>query len=111
MLLQVGSKIWLQSAGEKVFGDGPTEILSNIEALGSLRQAAQRMNMSYSQAWNLITGLEKKLGFPLLERSQGGSRLTPRARDLLLRYRRFRSRAEHALEQIFFEEFSDWEDS
>ncbi|MEW6243157.1 MAG: LysR family transcriptional regulator [Bacillota bacterium] len=109
--MRVGSKIWLESAGEKVFGDGPGEMLSKVDALGSLRQAAQEMNMSYSQAWNLITALEKRLGFPLLERSWGGSRLTPRARDLLLRYRRFRSKAESALERIFLEEFLNWQDS
>ncbi|MBE3113343.1 MAG: LysR family transcriptional regulator, partial [Actinobacteria bacterium] len=60
-------KIWLEKNGEKVFGDGPLDILCRVERTGSLRQAAEEINMSYSLAWNLIKDLEERLGFKLLK--------------------------------------------
>ncbi|NLW07138.1 MAG: LysR family transcriptional regulator, partial [Clostridia bacterium] len=66
-------KIWLENDG-KVFGDGPYDLLSRVDKLGSLRAAAREINMSYSQAWELVNGLEQRLGFKLLRREVGGSR-------------------------------------
>jgi molybdate transport system regulatory protein len=107
-------KIWLEEEG-KVFGDGPLDILRRVEKSGSLRQAAAEINMSYSQAWNLVKSLEKRLGFALLKRkvggeSGGGSELTAEARDLMDRFERFREKADQALASIYkeiFEKISD----
>jgi molybdate transport system regulatory protein len=84
-------KIWLETTG-KVFGQGPCDILLRIKRLGSLRAAAAEMGMSYSHAWKLIKGLEKRLGYKLLDSqvggvSGGGAVLTPEARELIKRYR------------------------
>jgi len=68
---KVNYKIWLEKE-DKVFGQGPKEILELIEETGSLHQAAQKMNMSYSQAWNLIKTLEERLGFKLISAQAGG---------------------------------------
>ena len=57
-------KIWIEKDGEKVFGDGPLDILHRVERTGSLRQAAEEINMSYSQAWNLIKDLENLSQYP-----------------------------------------------
>ena len=72
MILKLRYKIWIEKDGKKVFGDGPLDILHRVERAGSLRQAAEEINMSYSQAWNLIKDLEERLGFKLLERKIGG---------------------------------------
>ncbi|HHW91858.1 MAG TPA: LysR family transcriptional regulator [Firmicutes bacterium] len=111
--MKIASKLWLERNGEKVFGDGPLDILRRVERLGSLRQAAAEINMSYSQAWDLIRGLEEKLGFALLEsqtggKAGGGSTLTPAARDLVERYTLFRQEASLELERIFSRYFGDF---
>ena len=104
-------KMWLELNGEKIFGDGPCDILQRVERAGSLRQAAAEINMSYSQAWRLIRNLEKGLDSPLLIKKAGGERgggsqLTPQARELIKSYQAFRKASRVALRQIFNEHFS-----
>lgn len=110
--MRIGYKVWLDNNG-KAFGDGPYELLSRVEKKMSLHRAASQMGMSYSKAWRLIRTLEERLGFVLLERkvggpSGGGSRLTPRGKDLINHYERFRKDVEKGLEKIYRKHFSLW---
>jgi molybdate transport system regulatory protein len=110
MILKLRYKIWIEKDGEKVFGDGPLDILNRVERAGSLRQAAEEIKMSYSQAWNLIKDLEERLGFKLLERkrggeSGGGSQLTEQARDLMMKFEIFRDKAQESLNLLYKEIF------
>jgi len=103
-------KIWIEKDGEKVFGDGPLDILHRVERTGSLKQAAEEINMSYSQAWNLMKDLEKRLGFDLLKRkvggeSGGGSQLTEQARDLMMKFEMFRNKAKESLNLLYKDTF------
>ncbi|MGB2783216.1 MAG: LysR family transcriptional regulator [Atribacterota bacterium] len=105
-------KIWIEKNGEKAFGDGPLDILHRVERTGSLRQAAEEINMSYSQAWNLIKDLEKRLGFDLLKRkvggeSGGGSQLTERARGMMMKFEVFHQRADQSLNSLYNKIFKD----
>jgi len=104
--MELRYKIWIENNGGKAFGDGPLDILHRIEKTGSLRQAAGEINMSYSQAWNLIRILEKRLGFTLLKRSVGGrngggSEITEQARELMTRFEEFRQRADQSLSELY----------
>lgn len=106
MSVDLKAKIWLESDGRKVFGDGPCDILQRVERTGSLRQTAAEINMSYSQAWKLINMIEENLGFPVLEKQVGGpggghSKLTEQAAQLTLAYEQFRQEAEANLEELF----------
>jgi len=99
-------KIWLENEEGKVFGDGPLDILHRVERTGSLRQAAAEINMSYSQAWNLIKGLEERLGFDLLKRrvggeKGGGSEITEEARKLMMKFKLFHKKADQNLNLIY----------
>lgn len=99
-------KIWIEKNGEKVFGDGPLDILYRVEKTGSLRQAAEEINMSYSLAWNLIKDLEKRLGFNLLKRKVGGERgggseITPEAKKLMIKFTLLRGEADQSLDSIY----------
>ncbi len=103
-------KLWLEVKGEKVFGDGPLDILQRVEKTGSLRQAAAEINMSYSQAWRLLRSLEKGLGCTLLIKRAGGEKgggslLTEEARELMQRYLSFRHGARAALQAVFEQHF------
>jgi molybdate transport system regulatory protein len=107
--MKVAYKVWLDNDG-KAFGEGPYELLKRVEKRMSLHQAASQMGMSYSKAWRLIRTLEERLGFALLERkvggqSGGGSWVTPRARDLMKHYERFRRDVEKVMEKIYQKHF------
>jgi len=102
-------KLWLDQDG-KAFGDGPYELLKGIETTGSLHKAAAQMEMSYSKAWKLLRMIEQRLRFQLLEREVGGrlgggSRITPRAKELMSCYAVFREEAQEAVNRIFQERF------
>ncbi len=106
MILKLRYKIWLEKNGEKSFGDGPLDILHRVERTGSLRQAAEEINMSYSQAWNLLKDLEKRLGFNLLKRKVGGERgggseITEEARELMTKFKLFREKADQNLNLLY----------
>lgn len=89
--LEVRSKIWLEINGEPVFGQGRDELLRLIQNTGSINAAAKAMGIPYRKAWSYIDAMEKRLGFPLVERQKGGagggvSSLTPQAENLLHKF-------------------------
>lgn len=105
-------KIWLDSEG-KIFGAGPCQLLQAVAETGSLVSAARTMHMSYSQAYNLIKGLERRLGFALITSRTGGSggggsELTPEARELMATYRSFSDECHQALNSIFEKYFGEF---
>ena len=102
-------KIWIDQNG-KAFGDGPLALLKGVEQTDSLNRSAAKMGMSYSKAWGLIRTLERRLGFPLLERkvggpSGGGSKLTPEAREWIVRYEGLRQDVDQAMGTLFEKHF------
>ena len=112
MILKLRYKLWIEKDGEKVFGDGPLDILHRVERTGSLRQAAAEINMSYSQAWNLMKDLEKRLGFNLLKRKVGGekgggSELTDKSRELMIKFEIFRESADRSLDSLYKKIFQE----
>ncbi|NMB35409.1 MAG: LysR family transcriptional regulator [Firmicutes bacterium] len=111
-MFSLNCKIWLEIGGQKVFGDGPCDILKRIKNSGSLRMAAKEINMSYSQAWQLMKNLEKKLGFPLLIKKVGGefgggSSLTPEGEKLVKQFEQFREEADGMLNELFKKYFGN----
>jgi len=112
MILKLRYKIWIEKNGEKVFGDGPLDILYRVERTGSLRQAAEEINMSYSLSWNLMKDLEKRLGFNLLKRKVGGERgggseITQEARELMKKYKLFREETDQSLNSLYKRTFKE----
>ena len=112
--MRLKHKVWLDFQG-RAFGDGPARLLDGVQQSGSLRKAAVELGMSYNKAWRIIHAAEQRLGFPLLDRSVGGSlgggsQLTPRAQDLVQRYRALSVDVDSALEEVFQRHFSDWVD-
>ena len=110
--MKLRHKIWMENENGKVFGEGPFDILTRIERTGSLRQAAMEINMSYSQAWNLISGLEERLGFKLLKRKVGGEKgggsiLTHKAKELKGKYKIFHQQAVKSIEKIYQKVFQN----
>jgi len=100
----VNGRLWIEFAGERVFGPGPVELLMHIEKTGSLSQAAKNMAMSYKKAWNILAALNTKFAKPLVlmqtgGKHGGGSVLTPEAKALMAYHQRLRSRFMRFMEQ------------
>ncbi len=78
----------------KLFDKSGALLLHMIEYTGTVKGACEKMQISYSKAWNMLSTLEENLGFPLIDRRPGGefgggSQLTAEGGDLLERYERF----------------------
>ncbi len=90
-------RFWLIKNNRKVFGEGPLTLLKKVEELGSLRQAAFAMGMSYSKAWKIMKQIEEGLQIQLLERTiggraGGGSTITSEAKVFMKQYETFVAR-------------------
>ena len=108
--MKVGYKVWIDNDG-KAFGEGPYQVLKSVEETGSLHQAAMQLNMSYRKAWLMIQEMEKRLGFPLLERkvggmSGGGSHITPEGKKFMKSYEGFRQDVKNVIEDTFKKHFT-----
>lgn len=103
--MKLNYKLWLEENNERLFGDGPADILKLVDKLGSLSKAAAEINMSYSQAWKLIDKLENKLGFKLLKKKVGGvegggSTLTKKGRLIMDTFLNFRLEARREMAKL-----------
>ena len=65
-------KVWLETDEGFVFGPGVYSLLRKVEESGTLKEAAQSLDMSYRYAWGLVKKAEGKLGQPLLHTHKGG---------------------------------------
>lgn len=98
---------------DKCFGPGIAHLLCLVRECGSLRAAANAMNMSYSKAWTSLCRCEELLGFSLLHRSAGGKNgggalLTKEAEQILGLYQEYCSRMEDTADRLFREMFSEY---
>jgi molybdate transport system regulatory protein len=106
-------KLWLDYRG-RAFGDGPARLLAGVQEWGSLRKAAQELGMSYNKAWRILHAAEQRLGFPLLDRSVGGSLAvaptSPRGAGPHDALPGLATEADEMLEHVFQRHFADWQD-
>lgn len=61
--------------GENIaLGPGKVDLLGQVGKTGSIREAADRMGMSYMRAWTLIKTMNACFKEPLVEAVRGGSK-------------------------------------
>lgn len=70
--LAADGRIWINTSEGKLVGKGRIELMEKIKELGSIRQAALAMEMSYRQAWQLIDDMNTKAKTPLVISTRGG---------------------------------------
>jgi molybdate transport system regulatory protein len=105
-------KLWLSAgAQDGAFGGGKWRLFEAIERTGSLRAAADALEISYRKAWGDLRKAEKALNLQFLDRRRGGSdggetRLTDMGRKWLAEYGRFQARVQKAVEK----EFQTWKE-
>lgn len=95
---------------EKFFGEGPCRLLHAVEKTGSLRAAAQSMDMAYSKAMKMLKTAENALGFSLIHRttggrSGGGSALTEAGKNWLAKYEAYRDECLAESRRLFLKHF------
>src|SRR3990172_11267928 len=99
-------KIWLEEKGGVAFAEGRRMLLEAVDRLGSLNAAAKELGMSYRAAWGKIKATEKALGIKLLKvttggKGGGGATLTPEAKELVRKYKKYIDRMYFLTEKEF----------
>ncbi len=90
--------------GTIVMGPGKADLLDAIGSTGSIRAAAEELEMSYMRAWTLVRVMNAAFRSPLVEKerggsAQGGAQLTARGEDVLRLYRQMEEKAARAVER------------
>lgn len=93
--------------GTIVLGPGKADLLAAIGRTGSIRAAAEELEMSYMRAWTLVRTMNGAFRSPVVEKirggpDRGGARLTERGRRVLDLYTKMSRRAQRAIA-------GDWE--
>jgi molybdate transport repressor ModE-like protein len=97
-------KVWMETDDGYVFGPGVYSLLKRVNEVGTLKEAAIQLGMSYRYAWGLIRKAEEKLGEPLLSAHKGGksggggAELTERGEYFLVEFQRLRDQMARASE-------------
>ncbi|MFZ6036823.1 MAG: winged helix-turn-helix domain-containing protein [Bacteroidota bacterium] len=84
-------KFWISYNGKSLLGKGKMQLLRQIDRYGSLRQAAEELNLSYRKAYYMIYSMNKTAEQPIVEMKRGGkngglSELTPYGKWLILEF-------------------------
>ena len=99
-------KVWLENTdGEGILGDGKFELIDQIDQLGSLKAAADKIGISYRKAWGNVKDAEEKLGFLLVDKHRGGqhggnSVLTSEGKKLIEAYKELLVEFDDSIYQI-----------
>jgi len=115
--LHIRTKTWIENdRQELLFGKGKTEILELIEQEGSIAKAAEKMGMNYKKAWTHIKILRDNIEGELVVPQQGGGGkggtvLTPKAGELIKKYRQLQEEIEAFANKRFSELFYQEESS
>jgi len=110
--LEVRSKVWLEVDGEPLLGEGRERLLRHIGEEGSISAAARAMDIPYRKAWSYLENMEKRIGFPLVERCKGGARggrsmLTAEALSLMERFDELKRGVQEFVDGRFGQAFNE----
>ena len=84
-------RLWIEIEGPALTEAG-ADLLEQIDAFGSLSEAARRLRFSYRRAWLMLDSMNRHWPKPLVitaigGKRGGGARLTPLGRAVLAAYR------------------------
>jgi len=94
--------------GTIILGPGKADLLEAIQRTGSIRAAANELDMSYMRAWTLVKLMNAVFRSPLVEKvrggsDQGGAQLTERGAKVLAIYLRMEKDASRAADTAWRE--------
>lgn len=87
LTFRLNGRLWMEG-NERFMGIGRLELLTHIQALGSISKAAQAMNMSYKRAWDLVSSMNAQARSPLVltqagGKQGGGTEVTPEGQQMI----------------------------
>ena len=96
-------RLWVEIRGAVGLTEAGADLLEQIDALGSLSEAARRLRFSYRRAWVLLDSMNRTWPRPLVDtqiggRHGGGARLTDAGHAVLRAYRDLQVQLEHLLD-------------
>ena len=100
-------RLKVQIAGtEPFFGPGVRMLLLHIRTEGSVREACEKMGLSYSKGRKLLDRAERELGYAIVERIHGGKNgggacLSEEGIRFLEKYERFEQELTEEAEEKF----------
>ena len=105
MSYKIKSRIWIETNGEILLGEGRVALLKAIHETGSLSKAAKSLNMSYKKAWSLIDAVNKRAEQPVTSSSiggkgGGGAQLTEYGRRLIETFETINTNCWQFLDQL-----------
>lgn len=108
---KIRPRLKIQLVGtEPFFGPGVKTLLECIREEGSVRDACEKMGLSYSKGRKMLERAERELGYTIVERSPGGknggsARVSEDGMRLLSRYERFEKELTGLAEEKYREIF------
>lgn len=72
MTYKIKSRIWIESDGHVLLGEGRVRLLKAIDETGSLSKAAKLLQLSYKKAWHLLDSMNRSAREPVTINSTGG---------------------------------------
>ena len=110
MELKPRTRLWIQDEKDRIiFGSGRVRILKAIDETGSMNKAAKVLGMSYRTIWGKVHDTENRLGFKLIKTAvgsaRGGSRLTPKARQILKQFEQWHDKTVDYADGLFVKLF------
>jgi len=109
--MEVKVKVWIEDEHENLlFGGGKTQVLEFIEQTGSIKEASFKVGMNYKKAWNHVKILQENIEDELVivnKGSGGGTKLTPKAKELIEAYKTLREDVNEYAMKRFEELFSN----
>lgn len=89
--MQLKIKVWIEKNNKYILGEGIVKLLNEIKKSNSLKIAAQKLKMSYRQAWGDLKEVEKNFNLKLIETKVGGSgggetKITSKAEKLIKQF-------------------------
>lgn len=104
-------KVWIEDENRNLlFGDGKTQVLELIEQTGSIKEAAEKVGMNYKKAWSHVKILQENIQDELVivnKGNQGGTKLTPKAKELIDAYKLLKDDVNIYAQKRFEELFSN----
>jgi 8-oxo-dGTP diphosphatase len=67
------ARIWVKKSDDFVLSEGRVKLLKLVNKYGSIKKAAEEMEMSYRHAWGIINKINESLGETAVESERGGS--------------------------------------
>jgi len=101
--VRLRGKLWVELGGKNALTEAGADLLQQIEATGSLSQAAKNLRFAYRRAWLLIDAMNKNWPQPLVTTATGGkrgggTRVTEYGQKVLRAYRDLQLQLEHLLD-------------